>query len=175
MYDSLLQAANRVVLTQGTAHLTLDAVAHEAGVSKGGLLYHFPNKDALVAAMIETLIEHFNADVARVLADDTAPGAWLRAYTRVSFHSDPNDEQVGAALLAAVGTNPDLIEPLRTNTVEWQRQAEQSGVEPVLGTVIRLAVDGLYMNELLGLSRLDPAFREQVMARLIELSKGDKS
>ena len=40
----LLEAAAAIVNEQGSEYLTLDAVAHKAGVSKGGLLYHFKNK-----------------------------------------------------------------------------------------------------------------------------------
>ncbi|MDO8275460.1 MAG: TetR/AcrR family transcriptional regulator, partial [Serpentinimonas sp.] len=42
--NALLEATNTVILRDGIAHLTLEAVAKEAGVSKGGLLYHFPSK-----------------------------------------------------------------------------------------------------------------------------------
>ena len=42
--QAILEAAERVVTEAGAAHLTLDAVAGKAGVSKGGLLYHFPSK-----------------------------------------------------------------------------------------------------------------------------------
>ena len=44
--DRILEAAERVVAEVGAARLTLDVVAQAAGVSKGGLLYHFPSKRA---------------------------------------------------------------------------------------------------------------------------------
>lgn len=47
---TILQVACRLVRKLGASHLTLDAVAKEAGVSKGGLLYHFPTKEALIQA-----------------------------------------------------------------------------------------------------------------------------
>ena len=40
----------------GAAHLTLDAVACKAGVSKGGLIHNFPTKDALLEAMVVRLL-----------------------------------------------------------------------------------------------------------------------
>jgi AcrR family transcriptional regulator len=51
----ILDAAEAVVLESGARHMTLDAVAVKAGVSKGGLLYHFPTKDALLRAMLDRL------------------------------------------------------------------------------------------------------------------------
>src|SRR3712207_3868484 len=59
--ETLLHAATQVILDRGVEALTLDAVAHQAGVSKGGLLYHFPNKNALVVGLGEQLIQEFEA------------------------------------------------------------------------------------------------------------------
>jgi AcrR family transcriptional regulator len=50
--NTLLDAAEAVVVEQGIASLTLDAVAREAGMSKGGLLHYFPSKDRLVEALV---------------------------------------------------------------------------------------------------------------------------
>lgn len=38
----LLAAASEIVEEEGVVKLTLEAVAQRAGMSKGGLLYHFP-------------------------------------------------------------------------------------------------------------------------------------
>ena len=47
----VLQAAEELAVEVGPANLSLDAVAARAGVAKGGLLYHFPTKAHLVAAI----------------------------------------------------------------------------------------------------------------------------
>ena len=78
--DVLLRAAASTVAEHGYAALTLDAVGAAAGVSKGGVLYHFPTKDALVAGLIEDLAQRFEADqLAAHDEDPVAPGAWTRA------------------------------------------------------------------------------------------------
>lgn len=48
----LLSAADQIAAESGAAGVSLDAVAARAGVSKGGLLYHFPTKVALLAGRI---------------------------------------------------------------------------------------------------------------------------
>ena len=50
--EKLFCAAVRVALEQGFGHVTLTSVAKRAGVSKGGLLYHFSTKRALIEAML---------------------------------------------------------------------------------------------------------------------------
>src|SRR5215469_14243714 len=62
--ERLLDAAERLVLETGAGHLTLAAVAKFAGVSKGGLLYHFPSKDSLLEAMLARYLHDIDARVA---------------------------------------------------------------------------------------------------------------
>ena len=47
---------------KGVAKLTLEAVAKE-GVSKGGLLYHFSNKEALIEGMIVRGVEDYEGNL----------------------------------------------------------------------------------------------------------------
>jgi len=67
VYERILTAAENVVTRDGVANLSLDAVAREAGVSKGGLLYHFPNKSALVTAIVERLASHCESEQAKAV------------------------------------------------------------------------------------------------------------
>jgi AcrR family transcriptional regulator len=53
----VLEAAVAIVAREGAAHLTIDAVAAQAGLSKGGVLYHFPSKRALLDGMLERLLD----------------------------------------------------------------------------------------------------------------------
>src|SRR5262245_20064874 len=83
---AILTAAARVLLRDGLLALTLDAVAEEADVSKGGLLYHSASKEALVRGMIDHSLGQLYEDVRRCRdADPGRRGRWLRAYLTASF------------------------------------------------------------------------------------------
>src|SRR5665213_38778 len=103
----ILDAAQQVVLRDGVGHLTLDAAAAEAGLSKGGVLYHYPTRDALVAAMVTRIIEEFEDDIAASLPDPgtpeaARPGTYTRAYVKATLEpAAPGQERLGAAVLAA--------------------------------------------------------------------------
>src|SRR5262249_25783308 len=71
----LLAAAAGVVRREGARGLTLDAVAREAGVSKGGLLYHFPTKRELVRGLVADWMDGFEAEVERD-AEPEGAGGW---------------------------------------------------------------------------------------------------
>lgn len=77
----LLEAAASIVNEQGSEYLTLDAVAKKAGVSKGGLLYHFKNKFALIQGLVDHADEIYRINVDKhVQGDDQQQGKWIRAY-----------------------------------------------------------------------------------------------
>lgn len=54
----IVAAATRVLARQGYARTSLLDIAKEAGMSKGALHYHFPTKEALVAKVLETVLDH---------------------------------------------------------------------------------------------------------------------
>lgn len=170
----ILTAAENVVLRDGVARLTLESAATEAGLSKGGVLYHFPTRDSLVTGMLERLIEGFNVDLWQGAEPGDAAGRRTRAYLRATFQPGP-DEQVerqnrlGAALIAAVASEPGLLEPLRRDFAHWQDQIADDGIDAARATVVRLAADGLWLTELFGLAPLPPDLRRRVEAELESL------
>jgi AcrR family transcriptional regulator len=182
----ILDAAARVMLARGAANLTLEAVAAEAGLSKGGLLYHYAGKDALLAAMVQRLVDVTEARVADHQQADPAPGSWTRGYLQACLVDDqPASDPTGRlaiALLAAAAGNPALIDGLRRSQAHWQAQLSQDGIDPVLANVVRLAADGLWLNDLLGIPALDDGTddrgardrgdrRARVLAQLEELTR----
>jgi AcrR family transcriptional regulator len=174
---AILNSAARVIRADGVAGLTLEAAAREAGVSKGGLLYHFPSKDALIVGMMADVLDRFEQEVERAAAADPegGPGRWLRAFVRVTFTPAPDEVDMTAGLLAAVAADPALLEPVRAAFDRWQRRAEQDGLDPALATVIRLAADGVWFADLLDVAPLTGARRERALAALLDLTRAGTS
>jgi AcrR family transcriptional regulator len=61
--DTILQATTRVLVKQGFDGLSTNAVASAAGVSIGSLYQYFPNKEALVLALIDRHMEEMNSAI----------------------------------------------------------------------------------------------------------------
>lgn len=176
--DTILTCAEKLILRDGSGGLTLDRIALEAKVSKGGLLYHFPTKEDLVSALVERTIEYFDRDKAHfksMLGD--GPGTHSLAYALASLKG-PWARQVGlmphgfefvATILAAFAMNPKLVIPLQEACARWQQELDNDGISPTTAAIIRLAVDGLWFNENLGLSDFSPERREEIIAGLKQL------
>jgi AcrR family transcriptional regulator len=167
----ILDAANRVIQKKGANALTLDAVARQAGVSKGGLLYHFPNKDSLIVGMVERLIAKFDSVIKAESSKQDSD--WLTAYIRASFKADPERDRTSRALFAAIGNNPGLLGPLQKKFKEWQGKSEASAGSAETGTIIRLALDGMWICDLLGFAPPKPALRTKMLNVLLKLAMGD--
>jgi len=167
----LLDAAAAVVRRNGAKALTLDAVAAEAGVSKGGLLYHFKTKRDLLDAMLEGWVEEFAAEIA---AADEGRG-FAHGYVKASDMSTwaAAERATEFGLLAAMVDEPGALEAVRGRYAAWQERLAAQAADPVDATVARLAADGLWLNDLLGLAPPAGKLREQVMARMLALATED--
>ncbi len=171
--EAILDAATRVITRDGAARLTLDAVAREAGVSKGGLLYHYPSKDALLMAALDAHLGAFEqALTAREATDPQPLGRFARANFTVTLDGDPQPD-ASAAVIGAIALNPNLLAPVRDRYAGWRARAEADGLPPGLGTLIALAADGLWLADLLGLGAPDDVTRAQVRDTVERLTRGD--
>ncbi len=174
--QEILQAAGRVVLAQGVGAFTLEAVAAEAGVSKGGLLYHFASKEELLSGMVDQLIEMTEARIERAMAGDKGPGRWTRGYLAACAvdpsGQDPLD-RLATALLAAGATDPGLLDRLREHEAAWNELSRADGLDRTTAAIVRLAADGLWMNDLFGIEVLSAQERKAVLTRLGEMTRGE--
>jgi AcrR family transcriptional regulator len=156
----LLDAAAAVSHRDGPHALTLDAVAAQAGVSKGGLLYHFRSKRELLDALVARWLDEFQEDI------DAAGGGFVAGYIRASDGAKAEE----SGLLAALVAEPDVLAVVRERYATWQDRIVTEGGDPVEATVARLAADGLWLADLLGTAPPDGELRERVLARLLDLS-----
>ncbi len=163
----LLEAAAAIVNEQGSEYLTLDAVAKKAGVSKGGLLYHFKNKLTLVQGLVDHADELYRSNVDhRVQKDPQEQGKWVRAFIEARREHRSENASITSGMLAAQGINSQLLLPLQDTYKTWQDRIEHDGLDKVDATIIRLAVDGLWLSEIFGLDALDESMRAEVLDRL---------
>jgi len=164
----LLDAAAAVVRRDGARALTLDAVAAEAGVSKGGLLYHFKTKRELLDGMLASWLEEFGAEIEAAAAEHGFARGYVRA-SDISGWADA-DRATEFGLLAAMVEEPATLEKVRARYAEWQARLLAESDDPAQAAIARLAADGLWLADLLGLAPPTGDLREQVIARMLALA-----
>jgi AcrR family transcriptional regulator len=174
--ETVLDAAFRVA-RGGGGRFTIDAVAREAGVSKGAVLHHFPSKEALAGGMLEQQLDEFDALIERRLAEESEgeTGRWLRAYVRASFEMGAGDPAVNDALLAAMATEPGLLSSFEGRFESWRSRAEADGVDRTRANLVRLAVDGLATAESFGIGAPEGEEREDLLEALVDLTRVEQT
>ncbi|MCK9793150.1 TetR/AcrR family transcriptional regulator [Isoptericola sp. 4D.3] len=138
----VLRAFAELLVESGERSATLEAVADRAGVSKGGLLYHFPSKDALVDGLLDHLGELTAADVETMRAAPEGPADYLLRTSTVI------DGDFGVVYLAASrlaqGAYPRARDVLDDAQTAWTATVRQELGDPVLARAVSLMGEGLY-------------------------------
>lgn len=151
--DRVLDAYESLVIEQGPGGATLDAVAASAEVSKGGLLYHFASKEALVAGLLDRLRERSAADAELMHAD---PDGAVAYYLRTSVPGGPSPAGLTRTYLATLriadGSATGAVAREALAAVDGDGLAALRGEieDPVLAWLVQLVGDGLYLRTLTG-------------------------
>ncbi|MDH6628026.1 AcrR family transcriptional regulator [Streptomyces sp. LBL] len=128
---ALLEAAQRHFLRDGVG-TSLEAVAKEAGVGPGTLYRHFPTREALLSAVLQSRTEELvtrRADIAGIDDAGTALTQWLRAMEDYLSAYSGLPEPLMAATRAQDPDNPLTVpcDELIATTDEYVRAAQRTG------------------------------------------------
>ncbi|MFC8923671.1 TetR/AcrR family transcriptional regulator [Cellulosimicrobium sp. NPDC057127] len=148
----VLHAFAALLVENGERAATIEAVAERAGVSKGGLLYHFGSRDALVDGLMEHLHELTDADVEAMRAAPAGPVDYL---LRTSTVVDSEFELVYLAVTRlAQGAYPHARAALDAAHDAWTRTVLDEVGDPIVARAVVLISDGLYAHAALSGSPL---------------------
>ena len=166
--DRVLDAYTDVVVTTGPETVTLEGVAAAAGVSKGGLLYHFGSKDALLGGLLARAEELTDADIAAGHADPDGLAAY---YLRTSFDDPAADSsvfRVVVALYKLASTEPRAAAAARTVLERWRAELTAALGDPLTADLVACVGDGIYLRAIVGdASEALDRRRDELLARLL--------
>ncbi len=170
--QQLLAVAARLAAERGVGAVTLDAVAAASGVSKGGLLHHFPTKASLLEGMLDSLLDQLDAAIDGQMRNDPVPyGRFTRGYLRAVVDLRERTDAPGdwgQATLTLL-TDPALRQRWR-DWVEKQSENFVGTDSSVDARIVRFATDGIWLAEVLGSGDATPASRQALVERLVSLT-----
>jgi len=140
--EALLSAYRDLVALEGERAATLEAVAARAGVSKGGLLYHFGSKEALLKGLLEAFRADFALDRELMAADPEGPS---RYFVRTSLYTGTELDRLFVAVLRlAQGGSVPAREALAATERGWHELVRAEVGDTATATAIMLMGEGLY-------------------------------
>ncbi len=164
----LLEATEALAARDGVGAVTLERVAIEAGVSKGGLLYHFASKQELLGALLIDTLQGADERLEELTLGDE-PGAFARAYLEYVRTGEHNDRGVATGIFASAALDEGELSPARAQFTQWQdRLVNHDGLDPSVALLARVVGDGLWLIDLFGLASPSDQQRDD----LIELVLG---
>ena len=163
----ILDAAERLIRRSGTRTLTIDAVAAEASLSKGGVLHHYGSKDALILALVARKLADLRAGIAACEAEQPPGPSGLAlgmiAHLRRSYCED---DDFTRALLLASAENPEALAGYRAFVAERLERFDAARGAPGVGAALFFAILGVVMGRTLGFHNLDAAEIEPLLSAL---------
>ncbi|KTS91686.1 MULTISPECIES: TetR/AcrR family transcriptional regulator [Microbacterium] len=168
--EAVLDAFTRILVDEGERAATVDATARSAGVSKGGLLYHFSSKSALEAALVERLEKLAREDVEEI--ERSTEGA-VAAHIRSSQNTGSAlDVTILAVSRLAQNGNDAATASLRRVRELWEESLRGHTRDETALQIVLLVSDGLYFNAVLDLNavpspRVEGADLDKLIAAVV--------
>ncbi|MDH6230022.1 AcrR family transcriptional regulator [Mesorhizobium soli] len=169
--QKILAAAAEAARDVGPAHLSLDAVAQRAGVSKGGLLYHFPNKAKLLEALVEYHLNVFDQALCEKDKElQGRPSSLLAAYLELFMADLDQCQPPPSGILAAMAENPGLLAPVKQFNRTLLDRMKVGAESESAALVIFLALEGMRSLRLFDVDVLTPEEQQKVLASLAKIA-----
>jgi AcrR family transcriptional regulator len=168
-----LDAALVIIARDGPGRLTLDAIARESGLSKGGVMHQFRTKEGVLKALLERQMAHFAefsvAYRAKARAESANPELATEIATVREAANTPNSAAL--ALLAAMVESPDLMALPRDSDLKNIAAIKAEAADPELAMLRWAAARGLMLGALFGMSPIGKPERDHLFARLLDDSQ----
>ncbi|WP_156034180.1 TetR family transcriptional regulator [Bosea sp. 117] len=170
---AVIQAALAIISRNGPGALTLDAIARECGISKGGLMHQFRTKREVLKALLEHQCEHFEDFSRRYLEEHASESAQPHLAAEVATMREALSEShsLAYAILGVVAQDPGLLGTTREDDEAKVQAIRAEASDPELALLRWVAARGLLFSGLLGLCPLTRAERESLFDRLLDDSR----
>lgn len=140
----ILDSTVRLLSAEGTG-VTLARIAQDAGVSKGGLLHHFENRDHLLYAALIDANERFREEVMQFVdLSENVPGKVLRAYVRALCGGSEFVMRAfsSSGLWTQLQSYAGAKEIFQSDSVQWETDLAADGLDDDVILIVRLAAEG---------------------------------
>jgi AcrR family transcriptional regulator len=165
--EKVLDAFEALLIAEGERAATLESVAREAGVSKGGLLYHFGSREALEEGLYARLRTLAADDVEAVRTAPEGPIAYF-----LSTSGDvglPLDRAITAVGRLAHGGKAAATAQLAAVRASWGDALRAHVRDEAALDLVMLVSDGIYVNSALMNDLPGPVPRGAALEALIRL------
>lgn len=167
--ERVMDCAEQLVQRDGAIALTLDAVAREAGITKGGLQYCFGSKDDLITALIDRWIATFEAEAQDHTPPNPSEADRIRAYVQVCAQMDEATRARIVGTLITLLQSPDHLKRIRDWYSGWLTGAACQSDEARQVRTMFFAAEGAFFLRSFGFITMQDAEWQSAFADIQKL------
>lgn len=169
--SAIIEAAHRVAERQGGADFSFETTASEAGLTKAGVLYHFPCREDLVLAVVAFVARAWEEAMLRALGrpfDEATAAQRIRAYVEVAAGDEVS--RADFAIYADALCRPAHVGPWNEVFSRWFDLDGCAPDERARLTCARFAADGLWVAKATGTTPPSAADHDALVSLLMSLT-----
>ncbi len=164
----LIDAAIAIVEKHGIAAVTYESLAEASGLSKSGLIYHFPTRNDLLNSINNQLAAAWEAEMEAV-AGGTAEEVSELTRLRAAFLVMSQSATLADLRMTLEGIqHPEMMEPWFAVMRRWCRVPDSIAQDPD-GYLIQVIADGLWVHDHVNEFPLSSTQRMALVNRALEL------
>lgn len=172
LHLSLFRAAEAIVSELGASQLTFTTLSERTGVDESTLSTLFPDREALLTAMIEHRLERFRVRwgaYESVLPDE--PMRELKALLLSNMSESTEEKNLDSAIFAAAASNPALLQTTSDDIQGLFDILEKSPLGLAQAAILFFSVRGYRLFEQIGICPMTDSQRTEFQEQIMRLAR----
>ena len=168
----IFRAAEAIVSELGASQLTFASLSERSKIDEATLQQMFPDREALLSAMIEYRLERFRVRwgaYESVLPDE--PMRELKALLLSNMSESSEEKNLDSAIFAAAASNPALLQTCSDNVQGLFDILEKSPLGLAQAAILFFSVRGYRLFEQLNMCPMTDAQRTEFQEQIMRLAR----
>jgi len=167
--ENVLDAALGIIEQDGVHALTYDSLAAATGMSKSGLIYHFPTRHDLLVDCHGFCAARWEAELEKLAGGHPASElSWAERSRALVLSMGKNDPLIKLLMCVHSQTHPDFSAQWAEVDARWMVDPSAAETDED-NLLIMLLSTGLWVHDHLNQRKLSPANRQRMVDRLFRL------
>ena len=169
---TIFRAAEAIVSERGASQLTFSSLSERSGIDQPTLEAMFPDREALLAAMIEHRLERFRIRwraYESVLPDE--PMRELKSLLLSNLSESNEEKNLDSAIMAAAASNPELLQTTSDDVQGLFNILAESPLGLAQASILFFSVRGYRLFEQIGICPMTDLQRSEFQEQIMRLAR----
>ncbi len=160
----LMTCMMSIVRDEGAGALTYDNLVAKSGLTRGGILYHFPNKESMLRALVEHyVLQELDKVKNRWEQHGITADGLLKAEIECALEADEKEQEISNSLLPVITQNPAMMREIKGIVEGRYVVLDEASIGFEKAAIVLLVIDAFEMSNAFGFTLLSDEDRKKVL------------